>query len=335
VAAAHDALPPPRKAAILCLLLGEEVAGRILRHLPQEQVQQIARELAELGPIEPPLAQQVLNDYYTEAIRPRPERGGPEVARRFLSRAEIPNERMDGVLGQAAVAAQTDKLLSPLLAAEPGALAEALSGEHPQTSALLLLHLPADRAAKVLSALPDASRAETVRRMATMRQVRGEVLDAVTAGIRERVSTASARPVEDDPSRALDRTAAVLQSLSRAAAREVLDVIERQDAEQAAQLRNRVFTFETIVLADDRGVQELLRALDTKTIALALHGADENVSRKFMGNLSERAASILKDEIEFLQSVRPDEQLAAQREILGAAFKLEEEGRLKFADGEA
>jgi len=327
-----EPLTPPRKAAILCLMLGEEVAGQMLRHLPVDQVQQVARELAQLGPVPPDLAQQVLAEYYAQAIRPRPEQGGPDLARRILAHAAVPAETQQAVLGPAVAAAEADRLLDPLLAAQPAALAAALSGEHPQTAALLLLHLPPPRAARVLAALPEPARAETVQRMATLRQVRGEVLDALTASLHERVGNAAATVQEDGPPQALERTALVLQSLGRAAARELLDAVERQDPQQAGELRNRVFTFETIVLADDRGVQELLRAVETKTIALALHGAEEQVARKFTANLSERAASILKDEIEFLASVRPDEQLTAQREILAAAFKLEEEGRLKFKE---
>ena len=108
--------------------------------------------------------------------------------------------------------------------------------------------------------------------------------------------------------------------------------MEAQEPERAAELRSRVFTFDTLLLADDRGIQELLRQVETKTVALALHGEREEMTQKITKNLSERAAGILKDEIEFLSSVRPEEKATAQNEIVAAALKLEEEGRLSFRE---
>src|SRR6185436_3330109 len=177
------------------------------------------------------------------------------------------------------------------------------------------------RSARVLGALPEAVRPEIVRRLATLRQVRGELLGEVTASLQERLDAAasSAEP-EVETAGGLDGTAAILQNLSRAETRRLLEGLEGADPEQAALLRSRVFTFESLVAADDRGIQELLRMIETKTLALALRDAEEEITKKILANLSERASSILKDEMEFLGAIRPDDQDAARREVVTAAL---------------
>ena len=183
-------LPGPRKAAILFVLLGEETAGKLLRHLSRDQIGRVAREVAGLGPIDPRLAERVLGDYFVDAVRPETDRGGPEIARRILSRADLPLEQLDALLGRTKDPAS--RMLGPVLDASPEMLARTLADEHPQTTALVLLHLPPARAARALAALPEAARSGTVLRMATMRRVRGDLLSDVAATIQERLSVAPA-----------------------------------------------------------------------------------------------------------------------------------------------
>jgi flagellar motor switch protein FliG len=327
-------IPGPRKAAILVVLLGEEVGGRLLRHLPREQVAIVAREIATLGPIEPDLAKQILDDYFVDAIRPSVEQGGPDRARRMLLRAELPEDQVNRLLGGDVT--NVSSLLAPLLHASPPLLARAMAQEHPQTIALVLLHLRPERAAKALVALPEALRAETVRRMASMRRVRAEVIGDVASSLKERLDVGGSADDSEGPD-GLEKAAALLSTLSRAETRKLLEEVEREDPDRAAALRSRVFTFESLVLADDRGIQELLRQVETKTLAVALVGAEESIQKKILGNLSERASAMLKDEIEYVGKVRPEDQTAARKEVLATAQKLEEEGRLVFeepADGE-
>jgi len=325
-------LAGPRKAAILFVLLGEDTAVKLLKHLSHDQLSKVAREIAGLGAIEPVLATRVLQDYFVDATRPEREQGGPDIARRILSRVEVTPEQLDGMLGRPKD--RPSKALEPVLEAEPGVLARALAEEHPQTSALILLNLPPARAARVLSALPESVRSETVLRMATMRRVRGDLLGDVATSLKERLSAALPEESEAGETDGIERTASVLSSLGRGATRRLLETLELQDPERAAALKDLVFTFESLLAADDRGIQELLRQIETKTLALALHGDTEGILQRITKNLSERAAGILKDEIDFLSGVRPDEKRAAQNEIVSAALKLEDEGRLSFAEPE-
>lgn len=323
----------PRKAAILMVLLGDEVAGKLLRHLPRAQMARLAREVAELGPIDEQLAGRVLQEYFVEAVRSPQESGGVEVARRLLSRAAVPDDQHEEILGRRAGA--VPKVVAPLLEATPSRLARALAQEHPQTIALVLVHLPPSRAAKVVRALPEEIRSDTLLRMTSLRQVRGDLLGEVAQTIREGLGALAPEETSDAVVNALDRTAAMLASMKRADARALLELIRAERPDQASELQVRVFTFDSLALADDRGIQELMREIEAKRIATALKGAPETVSRKFFANLSERAATMLRDEMEFLGAVRPEDCEEARREIVDLALKLEQDGRLVFTDVES
>jgi flagellar motor switch protein FliG len=132
----------------------------------------------------------------------------------------------------------------------------------------------------------------------------------------------------------VERTASVLANLSRGDARQLIEEVKREQPEQGLALQSRLFTFESLLNADDRGVQEMLREVEAKRVALALKGAPEAIANKFFSNLSERAATMLKDEMEFLGQLRPEEQIDARRELVELALKLEADGRLTFAEVE-
>ncbi len=327
-ASALDELSGARKTAILFVLLGEDVASRLLQHLSKREVARIAKEIAELGTIDPQLAEAVLQDYYLTALKSPAERGGADLARKLLAQAEIPVSLMDQLLGPEL--RPGEEALGPLLETKPELLARALQEEHPQTAALVLLHLPVERAGEVLAAMPEDAQSETILRMATLKTVRGEVLGEVASSLHERLDAAGSDREETD---GMERTASLLLKLARADMKRLLDALEPDHPEEVEQLRSRIFTFDSLILVDDVGMQSLLRQVDTQKLALALKDASAELSERFLGNLSERAASMLREEMEFLTQVAPNEQEAVRKEIIDLAIKLEAEGTLSFSAG--
>ncbi len=326
--AAHESageLSYERKAAILVLLLGEQANGAILKQLSPRDVARLARQIANLGPISAELADQVLQEYWLEAMQAPQDHGGPEAARRILAQADISEEIVDQLVRRESGSA--GEVLGPLLEAPPEILARALQDEHPQTTALVLLNLPARRAARVLAALPEARQSETILRMVTMRQVRGEVIGQVATSLRERLSSQK----EQQGLGGLDRTASVLASLNRIDTKRVLDELEAAHPDEVARLRGELFTFDSLIAADDRGLQELLRSVDSSRLGMALIGADPVLVDRILNNLSERAAGMIREEMEFIGTPNPDEQAAGRKEILDMALKLEADGRMNFA----
>jgi len=315
-----------QKAAILVVLLGDQASSQLFRHLSKRDVARIAREVAELGPIDAELGQAVLEEYYLGALNAPRDQGGPDVARRILSQAAIDEEIVDKLIHDSG---STGDVLGPLLEAPPEILARALEDEHPQTTALVLLHLPARRAAQLLASLPDAKRGETVLRMATLRQVRGEVLGEVATSLHQRLINARKQAQAQD---GISRTVTVLENLPRSETKNLLDQLEQDHPEQVQELRDKLYTFDSLRFADDRGMQELLRQVDSTKMALALAGVEEELSRRFLTNLSERASKMLTEEMEFLGTPNPADQEHARKEILDMALKLEADGSLNFAE---
>jgi flagellar motor switch protein FliG len=181
----------------------------------------------------------------------------------------------------------------------------------------------------LLASLPEDARAKTVLRMATLRQVRGEVLGEVATSLHERLTHAKRAQEAQD---GITRTATVLERMARAETKRLLDELESDHPDEVQELRDRIYTFESLLLADDRGMQELLRQVDSAKVALALAGVSEELADRFLKNLSERASSMLKEEMEFLGTPNPSDQEAARKEILDLALKLETEGGLTFAE---
>lgn len=324
-----NTIPGTRKAAILVTVLGVEASGPLLKNLPRKAVSEIIAEVAKLDEIDPETAQAVLESYFVEAIRPPRHHGGNEVARKLLALPELADALVPQLSPEEPESAE--EILGPLLQASPATLASVLGREHVQTAALVLLNLTPEKAGPVLASLPDETRVELLKRMAEMRQVRSEVLGEVAESLKRRLND-PALVTDCDAGDSLERTAEVLRTMSRSLVRTMLDELAVDDSERAETLRGLVNTFDSLALANDRGIQELLRVTETKTLAMALHEEEPQIVEKFLKNLSDRARKMLEEEIEFLESVREEDKQTAHKEIMEQALKLEQEDRLKFEE---
>ncbi len=323
-------VPAARKAAIMMVLMGPELSGNLVKHLTPRQVARLAREIFEMGEIDPGVMNLVLQDYMQEAMAPKPERGSPELARHLLSAAHVPEEQVEQLLGP--VYDANEEVLGTLLETPPETLAATLEAEHPQTISLILLHMPPGAASRLLNALPEKVRAETVIRMATLRQVNGKMIGEIAESLKGRLKSTRIQAVDEMDG--FGKTAGVLAKMPRMEARQLLDALEPDYPDEISELRGLIFTFESLLQADDAGLQELLKNVDSAKVALALYEAPEELAERFFSNLSERAGSMLREEIEFISSVKPEDQAAARKDIVDMALQLESEDKLTFSEGE-
>ena len=325
-----DQTSPARKATVLMVLLGPDTAGQLLSNLPRETVGRITTEVTMLNEIPEELAQGVLEEYFVDVLRPERYRGGIDAAREMLAGASIPEQEQREWLPVERVAVGCPEVFAPLIEAAPESLAGALTDEHPQTVALVLLNLMPAKAAAVLGKMSDEQRSATIQRMTALQPVEGGILDEVAASLQERLQDPPA--TESEELDGMSRTAAVLQEMSRSDIRTMLDEVEKVDEEKAQMLRAMVNTFDMLVLANDRGIQELLRGVETKTLVLALKDEEPALLNKFLSNLSERAASMFREELEYLTEVRENDKKNAQNEIMATALELERDDKLTFQE---
>ena len=325
--AGPHALNGIRKVAVLLVLLGEEACTSIYRHLSQNQVQRITREIAELSRIDPETAANILEEYQRLSLtQDYLTQGGDAYARSLLVKA-FGEDGAKGLMEQVVRAQQLSaSQLDSLEKTDPQQLARFLEGEHPQTIALILAHLDSKPASALLMKLPEQLRAESVKRLAMLRNFSPEMAQKVSLVLHKKLQS-----LGEQSRRAYAGFKGVADMLNRLepnTVKSILETIESEDAKLALNIRNLMFTFDDLLSVPEAGIRELTSRLDKKVLALALKGASEEVRDHLLKTMSSRAVEMLKEDMEVLGPVRARDISKAQQEAIAVARKLEEEGKI-------
>lgn len=327
-----DRLTGTQKAAIVCMALGTEAAAGVTGRLAPEEVEAISFEIARLGHVAGPVADAVLAEWLqvTRAAESITE-GGVEYAREILeavfgpTRASLILKRIQDQLADNAG-------LHRLRNADPQQLGNMLRGEHPQTVALILAHLEPQHTAAVLKEIGTGLGSEVVYRMARMEKVAPEMLQLIERSLgNEDLSMTQGMSASGGPA----AVAAVLNLVSPTLEKELMEGVTERDSELSEQIKNLMFVFEDIATLDDRGIQRLLREVDSKELALALKAASDVLRGKILGAMSQRAVAALKEEMEFLGPVRMRDVETAQSNVVAQVRRLEEAGEIVVAEAAA
>jgi flagellar motor switch protein FliG len=209
---------------------------------------------------------------------------------------------------------------------DPNQLTNFIQKEHPQTVALLLSHMGADKAANIMSALPQEMQVDVATRIATMDSISPEVLHQVEQVLSQQMKTMFSGDSAEIGG--VKSVAEMLNLVDRGAEKNILGNLERDDPELATEIKNLMFVFEDITLIDDKGMQRVMKEIDTKELALALKGATEQVQNKFFNNMSSRAGETVRDDMEFMGPVRLKDVEEAQQKIVDVVRRLEEDGEI-------
>jgi flagellar motor switch protein FliG len=322
-----------RKAAVLLVLLGEDIASHIYRNLPQEDLEQLTKEIAELDHIDAQTALAVLEEYYRMGLtQDYLAQGGTDYAQKLLVKS-FGAEGAQLLLRQVSRAAEMSAhKLDSLQKADPQQLAKFLESEHPQTIALTLAHVDAKRASELLMRLPETMRAETIKRLAQMRQFSPEIAQKVSLALHKRLQA-----LGEQHRRAyagFQGVADLLNHMDPVQAKVILETIEKDDPKVALGIRNLMFTFQDLLGVPEAGIRELLGQLDKKSLALALRGATEELKAFIFKSMSTRAVEMLKEDMEILGPVRSRDIIKAQQETVAVARKLEAEGKISLGGDE-
>lgn len=320
---------PSQRAAAVLLAIGPDIAAKVLAHMNEVEVEQVALEVATLGDLGQQELAPVLEDFYAEAQAHRHlVSGGEQHARAMLRklRGSEGDEIVDRVL--ATVRTSPFQFLRQHEASE---VTTHLRDEHPQTIALILSHLPSKFAARVIEGLDPAVQSDVALRIALLDGTAPDVIRQVEQALQERIgAVANARQSSKGGVKDL---ANLLNQSDRHTEQLILARLEDHDPELAEQVRSLMFVFEDIVTLDDRSVQEILRQVDMKQVAVALKGVADEVRETVLRNLSERARETLVEEIEMLGPVRIRDVEQAQTEVVRRIRRLEEEGAVVINRG--
>lgn len=326
---ASTAFIGPRKAAVLMVILGEEAASQVYRHLPPADVELITREISELSSVDSETAIGVLEEFERLVIAGDClAQGGTDYANKLLIKA-FGEEGARALLRQVSATAEMSAgKLESLRKADPQQLAKFIEGEHPQTIALILAHLEAKQASNLLMRLPEELRGEAIKRLAQLRQFSPEMAQRVSLVLHKRLEA-----LGEQSRRAyagLRGVADVMNRLELSTAKSILEGIEKEDPKLALSIRNLMFTFEDLLTVPESGIRDLLAQMEKKTLATALRGASEELKNYIFKSMSSRAVEMLKEDMDVLGPVKSREIHKAQLEAVAAARKLEAEGKLSL-----
>ncbi len=327
----NDKMPGIRKAAILCLSLGEEAASVLFKNLEEEEVHKISKELALLENVTSELADGVVQEFHQLMLaRNYVTTGGVEYAKRLLVRsfgADAAKRLTDKVLHSLEAPASFDTLQKT----DPLQLAKLFQAEHPQTIAVVLAHLEADVAAKTLQNLPENLRSEIIMRLASLQTVSQDVVRRISMMLDQKLSSvANMRRTEVGGVRSV---ADICNRLDREVTRQMLESIESEYPDLSLEIRNMMLTFEDLLLVDDIGIREILQRVDKKVLTLSLKGTVPELQERFYSNMSSRAVEMMKEEMDFMGQVKLKDVTGAQREIVEIVRELEEQGIISISGG--
>ncbi len=321
-----QSMPNIKKVAALLIVLGPNTASEILKNIADDDIiEQITMEIANLNKVPPEALDEVLEEFYSLFQ-----------ASSYLSLGGInyAEKLLDNVYGTERSQFLLNKLVSSMHSnpfeffnnADPAQLASSFQNENPQLIALVLAYLKPDKAAQVLNALPPKIQAAVSIKIAEMDRTNPEILSDVEKIVEQKFSSV----VTQDFSKAggVESLANIINRADRPTEKLIIETLEHQSPELAEQVRELMFVFEDIILLDDRSIQRILREIDTRELALALKGANDEVRDKIFKNMSERAGEMLKDDMQYMGPVRTKEVQEAQTKIVAVLRALESSGEI-------
>jgi|CXWL01.1.fsa_nt_gi flagellar motor switch protein FliG len=328
VTESEQALTGLRKAAILLVSLDKASSASLLKQFNPDLIESVSREIASLRDVSDALRQQVIEEFHAVALaRTYSEVGGMSYARALLSQT-LPQEQADKIIQQIELQFYS-KPFTFLHKAQTENLTTFIQDEHPQTIALILSHLPPDKSSAILSSLVAEKQVEVVSRISKMEQTSPEVIKEVERGLEHRLSGMMSDRLQRVGG--VESVAEILNLVDRTTEKGILDAMGENDPEMVEKIRRLMFVFEDILLVNDKGIQSVLKEIESSDLTLALRTATEELKNKILSNMSERAAQMIKEEMEYMGPVRLTDVEAAQQKIVDVVRRLEDSGEIIIA----
>lgn len=320
-----------QKAAILFITLGPEASANIINKLPERDIQRITYEIANTTTVSTTEKSEILEEFIQmNKAKDYILEGGFDYAKDLLSKA-LGNQKAKEILDKVSEETQQYRPFALARKADSIQLLNIISNEHPQTIALILCHINVDKAAQILSELPQEVQEEVAYRIAVMNTTSPTVIKEVEKTLNMKLSSIVRNEVTSIGG--LQSIVDILNQVDRSTEKNIIEALERQDPEIAEKVKESMFVFEDIIALDDVAIQRILREVDGKDLALALKGSSEEVSEAIFRNQSKRAAASMKEDIEFLGPVRIADVEKAQTKILAIIRRLDENGEIVIARG--
>lgn len=314
-----------QKAAILLISLGVEKASRILKEMKEPEVEKITIAIADMQDIDFKKVKAVREEYY-DLLKAQEDlvEGGSDYAHALLAKS-VGKKKADELMEKHQVENSTDAF-SLFQQAEISKVVRFLGNESPQVAAVVLAHLKTEKAAEILSALPDKFQASTAYRLANMRNVSSDVVEELESMVKDKLGSNYGEI--KNLLKGVTAIANILNEANIATERKVIEGISEVDSELAEEIKQQMFLFEDILNIEDLTLQKIIVKLDRKDTVMALKGQDEKLKQKFVTNMSQQAGEILLDDLAAVGPVHVSQVEEAQSKIIRTIQELDEDGQI-------
>lgn len=312
-----------KKCAILMVAMGTKASAALLKEMNEEEVEIITREIAQLDSIPAEIINSVKGEFRQMVLAQQYIAvGGIEYAKEILERALGSAKALEIIKKvQRSMEIRGFNVLKKL---DTEQLLSFMQKEHPQTIALVLTQLDPQQASAILGNLPLEMRNDVMYRFATMDRVSPEMIKEVERVLESRVEF----NVSGNQIGGVKAAAGILNLVGQTVEKGVLTSLSQRDPELSSEIKNLMFVFEDILLLDDRSIQRVLKDVDIKELSLALKAASDEVKNKILSNVSERASTLIREEMEYMGPVKLRDVEKAQQKIVDIVRKLDEEGEI-------
>lgn len=323
-------IPGPKKAAIILLAMGEELAANVLKYMDQEDIQRISDHSRELSKLPNEAFKEIIEEFLQKASSEAViSYGGENYFRKLFVKAV--GEKKAGDLLESGTSSQ--EKLKMLRKMDPKVLANFLISEHPQTVALILAHLNPEQSIIVLGELPETIQAEVLMRIAKLEKVSPEIINEIEAILTSEIKDSGVN--EGKRVGGLKPAAEIINQMDKTWEGTIMTRIEEESPDLAEEIRKLMFVFDDLAAIDDKGMQTILKEVSTEELAMALKTASEEVKHLVFKNMSQRGGEMLKEDMEVMGPARLSDVEKAQQNIIRTARRLESEGKIIIRRGGA
>ncbi|TVQ26677.1 MAG: flagellar motor switch protein FliG [Spirochaetaceae bacterium] len=317
-----------QKAAVFLVTIGSEISSEIFKHLREDEIETLTFEIARLETVDSEDRDRVLQEFQ-ELMMAQDfiTTGGIDYARELLEKS-LGSQKAVDIINRLTSSLQV-RPFDFIRRTDPTHLLNFIQQEHPQTIALILAYLEPQKASVILGSLPHDVQSDVAKRIATMDRTSPEVLREVERVLEKKLSTLSSE--DYTAAGGVESIVEILNLVDRSTEKVIIESLEEEDPELAEEIKKRMFVFEDIVMLDDRAIQKVMREVDTSELAKALKSVDTEVQDKIFRNMSKRASTLLKEDMEYMGPIRMKDVEESQQKIVSIIRKLEEQGEIVVA----
>ena len=323
-------LPKLQQAAILLLSLGENTAAEVLKHMGPKEVQRLGTAMSQLKNVQQYEVEVVLSNFMDE-VRTQTGLGmGADNYIRNMLVSALGADKANGLIDRILMGGNTTGL-DTLKWMEARSIADIIRNEHPQIQAIVLAYLDADQSAEILTYFPEKVRLDVMMRVASLDTVQPSALQELNDILEKQFSGSAGSQTKDIGG--YKTAAEIVNNLDSSISSELMESIKEVDEDMGNQIADLMFVFDNLKDVDDRGVQAILREVSSEMLIIALKGADEDLQEKIFGNMSKRAAELMRDDLEAKGPVKVSEVESAQKEILAICRRMADAGEINLGGG--